>query len=315
MAADLSFPEQDGVSRSVSDTAPAHCIVKIQLFSQLAKNNIESYTSSDFEAGGYKWKLVVHPNGYKNKGITDHISLYLVLAESNSLNPGWEIRAFFRLFLLDQNKDNFITLQDTTEHGRRFHGMKLEWGFNKFIPLVAFMDPSNGYLVNDTCVFGAEVYVCREKLSGKGECLSMIKDPITYKSTWRIDNFSGITDESADSKPFSFAGQKWKIQVYPNGKGSGLDSYVSLYLTLAEPEKLLPKTKVYAEFTIRILDQLNRNHYFGTANYWFSASNPTCGWPRYVSQGYIVSSAAGLLVKNICLIEAEVKVHGVSNAL
>ncbi|KAL8064702.1 hypothetical protein ABFX02_01G108300 [Erythranthe guttata] len=316
MAADLSFPEQDGaVSRSISDAPPAHCVIKIQLFSQLAKNNIESYSSSDFEAGGYKWKLVVHPNGYKNKGITDHISLYLVLAESNSLNPGWEIRASFRLFLLDQNKDSYITLQDTTENGRRFHGMKLEWGFNKFIPLAAFIDPSNGYLVNDTCVFGAEVYVCREKLSGKGECLSMIKDPITYKSTWRIDNFSDITQESADSKPFSSADKKWKIQLYPKGTGSGNESHVSLYLTLDEAEKLPPTAKIYAEFTLRILDQLNRNHASGTSKHWFSALNPTSGWARFSSQGYLKSSAAGLLVKNICVIEAEVKVHGVAVAL
>ncbi|KAI3469199.1 hypothetical protein Pfo_025862 [Paulownia fortunei] len=312
--ADLSFPEQ-GVSRSISDTPPNHYILKIQLFSQLTNNKIERYISSDFEAGGHKWKLALHPNGNKNKDITDHISLYLVIAEANSLGPGWEIRAVFRLFLLDQNKDSYLTLQDTAENGRRFHGMKLEWGFDKFVPLTAFKDPANGYLVDDTCVFGAQVYVCREKVTGKGECLSMIKDAISYKNTWRIDNFSSLTEECVDSKTFSAADRKWKIQLYPRGKGSGIDSYISLYLTLAEPENLLPASKIYAEFTLRILDQLNRNHYYGTANYWFSASNSTCGWPRYVSHGYFNMSTSGLLVKNICLVESEVKVHGVANAL
>ncbi|KAL0388942.1 UNVERIFIED_CONTAM: Squamosa promoter-binding-like protein 1 [Sesamum radiatum] len=57
---------------------------------------------------------------------------------------------------------------DTAENGRRFHQMKPEWGFDKFIPHSAFNDSTNGYLVNDTCVFGAEVYVCQEKLIGKG---------------------------------------------------------------------------------------------------------------------------------------------------
>lgn len=181
--------------------------------------------------------MVLHPNGYKNKGITDHISLYLVIADANSLRPGSEIRASFRLFMLDQNKDTYLTLQgkllitinsqyhnprvvnnlinylvvhlDTEENGRRFHSMKLEWGFDKFMPLTTFTDPSNGYLVNDTCVVGAEVYVRREKLSGKGECLSMIKDAITYKNTWRIDNFSNLTEETADSKIFNSADHKW----------------------------------------------------------------------------------------------------------
>lgn len=44
-----------GVSRSISDTPPNHYTMKIQNFSQLAKNKIEPYHSNDFEAGGYKW--------------------------------------------------------------------------------------------------------------------------------------------------------------------------------------------------------------------------------------------------------------------
>ncbi|KAL3812224.1 hypothetical protein ACJIZ3_013492 [Penstemon smallii] len=314
--ADLSFHDQDGgVSRSSSDTPPSHYIVTIKLFSQITKNNIDKYTSSDFQAGGYKWKLVLHPDGNKSKGITDHISMYLVIAEGNSLPPGWEIRAVFRLFLLDQNRDIYLTLQDTAEKGRRFHGMKLESGFDKFIPQVAFKDSANGYLVNDTCIFGAEVYVCQEKHIGKGESLAMIKDAISYKNTWRIENFSSLTEECVDSKPFNAADHKWKIQLYSMGKGSGTGSYISMYLTLAEPQNLPPASKIYAEFTLRILDQLNRNHYFGKANYWFSTSNATCGWPRFVSHGYFNLATVGLLVKNVCLVEAEVTVHGVTNAL
>ncbi|KAK4418776.1 hypothetical protein Salat_2290400 [Sesamum alatum] len=288
--ADLSLPGQDGLSRSISETPPTHYILKIQSFSQLTKHKIERYTSTDFEAGGYKWKLVLHPNGNKNKAISDHISVYLLIAESNSL------------------------VLDTAENGRRFHQMKPEWGFDEFIPHAAFNDSANGYLVNDTCVFGAEVYVCQEKLIGKGECLSMIKDAITYKNTWRVE-FSSLTDECVDSKPFIAADQKWKIQLYPRGKGSGVGTYISLYLTLAEPENLPPASRIYAEFTLRILDQLNRNHYFGTANYWFSASHSTCGWPRFVSNGYFNLPTAGLLVKNTCLVEAEVVVHGMANGL
>ncbi|XP_011100689.1 MATH domain and coiled-coil domain-containing protein At2g42460 isoform X1 [Sesamum indicum] len=312
--ADLSLPGQDGLSRSISETPPNHYILKIQSFSQLTKHKIDRYNSTDFEAGGYKWKLVLHPNGNKNKGISDHISVYLLIAESNSLVLGWQIRAIFRLFLLDQNKDTYLTLQDIAENGRRFHQMKPEWGFDKFIPHSVFNDSANGYLVNDTCVFGAEVYVCQEKLIGKGECLSMIKDAITYKNTWRVE-FSSLTDECVDSQPFNAADQKWKIQLYPRGKGSGAGSYISLYLTLAEPENLPPASRIYAEFTLRILDQLNRNHYFGTANYWFSASHSTCGWPRFVSHGYFNLPTAGLLVKNTCLVEAEVIVHGMANGL
>lgn len=92
-----------------------------------------------------------------------------------------------------------LDLLDTAESGRRFHRLKLEWGFDKFIPLAAFKDTAKGYLVDDTCVFGAEIYVHREKLTGKGECLSMVKDAIAYKNTWRIVDFSSLTEECLES--------------------------------------------------------------------------------------------------------------------
>lgn len=102
-----------------------------------------------------------------------------------------------------------IDLLDTAESGRRFHRMKLEWGFDKFIPLAAFKDTAKGYLVDDTCVFGAEIYVHREKLRGKGECLSMVKDAITYKNTWRVIDFSSLTEECIESNTFNAADHKW----------------------------------------------------------------------------------------------------------
>ncbi|KZV51595.1 hypothetical protein F511_10548, partial [Dorcoceras hygrometricum] len=303
------------VSRAVSDVPPIHYVTKINMFSQLSKNNIVKYISSHFDAGGYKWKLAIHPNGNKNKGITDHISFYLGIVEGESPSPGWEVRATFRLFLLDQNKDNYLILQDVEEKGRRFRGTKLEWGFDRFISHDAFKNPENGYLINDTSVFGAEVYVCQEKGATKGECLSMVKDAVSYKNTWRIENYSGLKDDCVDSKVFVAADKKWKIQLYPKGKGSGTGSYVSLYLTLDKPGNLPPTSKIYAEFTLRMLDQISSKHYFRKANYWFSASNTTSGWPRFVSHAYFSTTSVGLLVQNVCLVDAEVTVHGIVKAL
>ncbi|CAI9765794.1 unnamed protein product [Fraxinus pennsylvanica] len=303
----------DGASRSISDTPPNHYTMNIQLFSQLAKNKIEPYHSNDFKAGGYKWKLLVYPNGNKDKGITDHISAYLVMTQVESLIPGWEVRATFRLFLLDQNNDNYFTFEDF--EGKRFHRMKLQWGFDKFIPLSIFNDPQEGYLVNDTCVFGADVYVTREKHTGKGEILSMIKDAISYKHTWNVNNFPTLTVKCRDSEPFNAGHQTWKIQLYPKGKDSESSNFISLFLALAEPEKLSPPTKIYAEFTLRILDLKHRVHISETVNYWFTATNFVRGCPRFTSVGNFNSQADRFLWKNSCFVEAEVTVHGVVNAL
>ena len=90
---------------------------------------------------------------------------------------------------------------------RRFHALKLECGFDQLMPLKAFNDASNGHLLEDTCVFGAEVFVSKERSKGNGECLSMIKDPPSTKYLWRIENFS--VKECCKSPVFSAGDHKW----------------------------------------------------------------------------------------------------------
>ncbi|CAL5338024.1 unnamed protein product [Camellia sinensis] len=294
------------VSRSTSDAPPAHYMIKIQLFSLLTTNNIERYDSGDFEAGGYKWKLALYPSGNKSKGIKDHLSLYLVMAEGSPVHPGWEVQAVFRLFVLNQNKDTYLVLEDTPGKGKRFHRMKLEWGFDQFIPLKTFNNPSNGYLVNDTCVFGAEVFVCKEQNTGKGECLSMVKDAITYKNTWKIDNFSRLDKECYDSKAFSAGDLQWKIQLYPKGKGSGME---------AEPSTLPFGSKIFADVALRILDQMKAKHHSGKANYWFSSTRQECGGDRFITLGHFNQPNTGFLVKDSCWVEAEITIHGMANLM
>ncbi|XP_068331812.1 BTB/POZ and MATH domain-containing protein 3-like [Pyrus communis] len=309
----LNFDDQDGILRTISDAPPTHYTVKIQSVSLLTKNSVEKYESGDFEAGGYKWKLVFYPNGNKNRNVKEHISLYLVMSGSNALQVSSEVYAVFRLFSLDQNNGNYFVFQEQKE--RRFHGMKPEWGFDQFLSHKVFNEASNGFLIDDTCVFGAEVFVSKESRTDKGECLSMVKDPIMYKNIWRIDNFSKLGGESYDSKVFTAGDHKWKIQLYPKGKGNGIGTHLALYLALAEPKSLPPGRKIYAEFTLRLLDQVNARHQFGKANYWFSASNSEWGWWRFITLGLLNQASMGLVSKDTCIIEAEVTVHGITSAL
>ena len=91
--------------------------------------------------------------------------------------------------------------------------MKLERGFDNFIPLKIFNDDGNGFLVDDTCVFGAEVFVCKERSTGEGECLRMIKDPIMYKHTSWITGYSKLGSECRESNIFIAGSQKWYTPV------------------------------------------------------------------------------------------------------
>ncbi|GAY57505.1 hypothetical protein CUMW_179940, partial [Citrus unshiu] len=190
------FVDQVAISRSISHVPPAQFLLKIEAFSSLVENDVENYESLEFDAGGYK-KLVVYPNGNKKKNVKDHISLYLAMVDTSSLGLGWEVYVIFRLFVLDQNKDE------------RFHVLKLEWGFDQFIPLEEFNDASNGYLVGDTCVFGAELSV-KERNKCKGECLSMTKltSASNYKHVWKIENFSKLEAKLYESEVFVAGDQK-----------------------------------------------------------------------------------------------------------
>ncbi|KAM0962442.1 hypothetical protein PS2_021343 [Malus domestica] len=112
---------------------------------------------------------------------------------------------------------------------QQFHGMKLDWEFDQFLSHKAFTEASNGFLIDDTYVLGAEVFVSKERSKGKGECLSMVKDPVMYKNTWRIDNVSKLDAESYDLKTFIAGDEKWKMQLYPNGKGNGFGTHMSFF--------------------------------------------------------------------------------------
>ncbi|KAL4651188.1 hypothetical protein ACB092_01G141500 [Castanea dentata] len=314
--ANLFFDIPDDISRSTSDAPTMHYTVKIKSFSLLAKNSMERYETGEFESGGYKWKLVIYPNGNKNNNVDEHMSLYLAIEAADLRPPGWEVHAIFRFFLHDQIRDNYLTIEDTKKKERLFRGIKLEWGYDKVIPLKTFNDASNGYLVDDTCVFGAEVFVSKQRSMDKEECLALIKDSITKKSVVRFDNYSKLTGESHYSAPFNVGNHKWKIRICPIGEGIGMGIYNSLYLALADPKSLLPGMKIFADFTLRMLDQVNGRHQYAKLSRWFSASSHEHGWNRFISIGSFNLNLTnlGLLVKDTILVEAEITILAVVNA-
>lgn len=98
--------------------------------------------------------------------------------------------------------------------GRRFNRLRTEWGFDQFVSLKAFGDSSNGYLLGDNCVFGAEVFVCKETSKGKIECLSMVKDAVSYKHTWKISSYTKLNADCESSIIFNASDHKWYTMLF-----------------------------------------------------------------------------------------------------
>ena len=93
----------------------------------------------------------------------------------------------------------------------RFHAMKTEWDIPKFMDLKVFNDSSNGYLIDDACVFGVDIFVLKQ--TRKAECLSMMEEPIMANHTWKMKSFSTYTNDRYESEAFTVGDHKWYVQV------------------------------------------------------------------------------------------------------
>ncbi|KAJ0049012.1 hypothetical protein Pint_16581 [Pistacia integerrima] len=159
----------------------------------------------------------------------------------SSLPTGWEINVIFNFFVFDQLQDKYFTIQDGKI--RRFHSMKTEWGISKILDLETFRNPSNGHLINNTCVLGEEVFVVKNTF--KGEFLSKMEESTTtYYHTCMVKNFKSLTSIRYISE--SFGPDKWtgpdiekKVEDHmfcPTTKDWGFTQFMSLD-TLKDPEQ------------------------------------------------------------------------------
>ncbi|GMQ03968.1 hypothetical protein CsSME_00049562 [Camellia sinensis var. sinensis] len=295
------------VTRSLRDIPPAHYIFKVERFSLLSQiltdTEEQNYESDIFEASGYKWKLSLYPNGDKEREGEGHISVYLVIVETRNLPLGWEVNVNFKLFVYNQIQDKYMTIQDINGKVRRFHGMKREWGFAQLLPLSTFNDAANGYLIRDTCVFGAEVFVIN--YTGRGECLTLGKE-LDNTHTWKIDNFSSLDGKIHFSDVFTIGNHKWKLWLYPKGDSLEKDKWLSLYLVLDNWNTFPSERKTYSKFSLRIRNQYNDQHVEFTASNCFSASNFAGGVSSFLSLTDLHDASMGFLVNDTLIVQAEV---------
>ncbi|OMP09139.1 TRAF-like family protein [Corchorus olitorius] len=267
----------------------------------------EKYESSIFEAGGYKWRLCFYPKGNKKRGGEDYISLYLKLAETSTLPSCWEIYARFKFFVFDQLRGQYLTIKEGGESTRRFEETKNEWGLVQMLSLETFEDDSNGYLVDDSCILGAEVFV--SKHAGRVECLSFIKKPEDNKFRWEIEKISTLNDYYYDSKNFIVEGSTWKIHIYPKGDTSEANGGVSAFLCWDGGQE--SDDKVYAEFKFMVKNKLGDNLLERAAKYWFGTSADSWGWPKFIE----LKDLEGLVEDDRLILEAEIVVTSATKNL
>ncbi|KAI3459822.1 hypothetical protein Pfo_016485 [Paulownia fortunei] len=280
------------------DASPAHFLIKIESFSLLSEYGIQKYESREFVAGDYKWRLIIYPDGQESENDDKHISVYLAMAGTSSLPVDWEVNAIFSFFLLNQISDKYLCFRGKM---RRFHAMIPKWGFSKLISKKSLTDQSNGYLVDDNCVFGAEVFV--NKSQRVIECVSL-KITVPYKRDWKISKFSELEDVWT-SEEFSVGGHQWKIELYPNGNGSEKGRSVSMYLECVDSKSFAAHEKVKADFHLRIKNKLHK------FSHWFTSSECDWGLPAFIPIADMRNPSKGFIVDDCCFLEIEISVQAV----
>lgn len=106
-----------------------------------------------------------------------------------------------------------VLYEDEPRHQiRRFHRAKKESGFDRLITLETFNAAANGYLIDDSCVFGVEVFEVKD--TGIGETIKMIEDPLEVTFDWKVCEFSRVCKEKLNgenliSEEFTVGKSKW----------------------------------------------------------------------------------------------------------
>ncbi|KAI3790685.1 hypothetical protein L2E82_03912 [Cichorium intybus] len=131
---------------------------KIDKFSQINKRELRS---NAFEVGGYKWYILIYPQGCD---VCNHLSLFLCVANHDKLLPGWSHFAQFTIAVV--NKDPKKSKYSDTLH--RFWKKEHDWGWKKFMELSKVLD---GFVDADTLKIKAQVQVIRERVDRPFRCL------------------------------------------------------------------------------------------------------------------------------------------------
>ncbi|XP_015077427.1 TNF receptor-associated factor homolog 1a [Solanum pennellii] len=133
---------------------------KIEKFLQI--NNRE-LRSNEFEIGGYKWYILIYPQGCD---VCSHLSLFLCVAGHHDLLPGWSHFAQFTIAVV--NKDPKKSKYSDTLH--RFWKEEHDWGWKKFMELDEVVD---GFVDSGTLIIKAHVQVIRERADRPFHCLDV----------------------------------------------------------------------------------------------------------------------------------------------
>ncbi|XP_058770862.1 TNF receptor-associated factor homolog 1b-like [Vicia villosa] len=119
------------------------------------------------------------------------------------------------------------------------------------------------------------------------------------KYTWKIEKFSQITKRELRSNAFEVGGYKWYVLLYPLGCDER--NHLSLFLCVANHDKLLPGWSHFAQFTISVVNKDPKKSKYSDTLHRFWKEEHDWGWKKFMdlskmSDGF-VDTSDNLMIK------------------
>ncbi|KAJ0241897.1 MATH/TRAF domain-containing protein [Hirschfeldia incana] len=221
--------------------------------SKLMTRKVNQCWSSDFHIAGLQWRLVI---SWKNAQ-KDNLYLRLRITDKKCTGSSWNVkcRGIFSLVGERGNHHLLESFPACFKEDTKPNPKSIPWGTLK-----------QWFLVNDKAVFMTEIInvvasfpvtpIARNM--GTAECIKLIEVPQNNsRFTWKITRFSSFSGKRHSSYEFTVGPRRWKIMMYPEGKAGNF----SLYLVASDYVTSSPKRPTFANYKLRVLDQVNRNHH------------------------------------------------------
>ncbi|XP_031383350.1 ubiquitin carboxyl-terminal hydrolase 12-like isoform X2 [Punica granatum] len=126
---------------------------------------------------------------------------------------------------------------------------------------------------------------------------------------WNIRGFSRLVEDKYWSETFTVNGCKWRILIYP--KGNKVHGHLSLYLEVAEPERLPVGWRIEAKVCLAIINQYvpSLSAIRVTPFHVFLAEEKDWGLKAFKSLDEVTDCSRGLLVNDTITVEAKVDIY------
>ncbi|XP_021740556.1 uncharacterized protein LOC110706883 [Chenopodium quinoa] len=282
----FEFTDPSKPVRTFRTRRPCHFIFEIDNYKQLVESmeiaNLKYFETPDFTVGDEKWSMCIYPNGNKERQGSDYVSLYLKRLKSAGRSK--EANASMKFFILEQNSDEYLVIEDLGEKHFDVRGRK--WGIAQAIALDDFTDKDNGFLVDNTCTFGAEVFITSAEPSYSKMSLVNSISKNVFEIGIKFDIESDYYDSTTFTATLDGNTYTWKLRLYLTGHSEGTDSHVSLYLILVDINKLSNGRSMLVNFQLSLKNKSTGSYSYSmpAALDWYHTKKDSSGYSKFIER-------------------------------